>query len=75
MLFGVLEWPVIAGIVRKSNKVLEPGEDNVRCTLESHRPRLPDFLHLVHCDVRKQLFEGQYIFDHLEKAMLGMLES
>ena len=59
MLFGVLERPVLTRIVRKSNKVLEPGEDIVRWTLKSYGTGIPDFLHLVHCDIGKQLFKSQ----------------
>ena len=75
MFFGVLERPVLRRIVRKSNKVLEPEEDNVRWTLKIYGTGIPDFLHLVHCDIGKQLFKGQYILVHLEKSVLGMLKS
>ena len=39
MLFGVLERPVLTRIVRKSNKVLEPGEGTVKVDTKELRNR------------------------------------
>ena len=56
VISGVLERPVLAAHVRKSHKVLEPGEDDIRWRLQ--KPRIPDSPHLGHQDIRKHLLEG-----------------